>query len=111
MPKDIADLLKNVAGIKRSRGVISRELVRVLEEVYSSTRGNVVYISSRGVVNKVQRVRRLSSCDRVLMRNLLSSTLSEVNARRVNESRGIYAVSRRDLALIISRLREMTNEQ
>jgi hypothetical protein len=111
MPKDLVDLLRSVSSIRRSRSAISRELIKVLEEVYSSARGNVVYISSRGVVNRVQMVRRLSSIDRSLMRTLLSSTLSEVNARRVSESRGVYAVSRRDLALIISRLREMTNEQ
>lgn len=110
MVKGLIDVLNSIEDFKRSKRAINRELVKVLEDIYSSMRGDVVYLSYRRIINQLQRRRALDKSIRQVVRNLLMGALTEVKARRVNDARGVYEVGRGELLMIINELKEMAND-
>ncbi|MGC8570826.1 MAG: hypothetical protein ACP5L1_05825 [Caldivirga sp.] len=110
MTRGIVDFLDNIREIKRGKVMVNRELLRALEYVNSSSKGNVVYISYRRIVNIMQGHRRLSNGDKSIIKSVLSSMIVDVNARRISRDKCVYVVSREDLALMIMRLKETLNE-
>ena len=110
MAKGIVNLINDISGVKRSRAIIIHELLKTLEYVASSSKGNVIYISYRRIVGIMQYRRKLSNEDKSMIKSILSSVIIDVNARKIDENKGIYAVDKEALSLMIMRLKEALSE-
>ncbi|ABW00920.1 hypothetical protein [Caldivirga maquilingensis] len=110
MAKSIFDLITDINGVKRGKVMVIRELLRVLEYVDSSSKGNVVYISYRRIIGIIQHHRKLSNEDKSMIKSTLSSIITDVNARRINKDKCIYVVDKGALSLMIMRLKEALSE-
>ncbi len=110
MAKGIVNLINDISGVKRSRVMIIRELLKVLEYINSSSKGNVIYISYRRIVGIMQYRRKLSNEDKSVVKSILNSVITDVNARKIDENKGIYAVDKGALSLMIMRLKEALSE-
>ncbi|WP_291766754.1 hypothetical protein, partial [Caldivirga sp. UBA161] len=96
--------------VKRSRVMIIHELLKALEYVNSSSKGNVVYISYRRIVGIIQHRRKLSNEDKSMIKSILNSIIIDVNARKIDKNKHIYAVDKETLSLMIMRLKETLSE-